>query len=116
MGPVATVQGALTLLKEELPSNALLDVNLGNELVTPVAADLRAHNVPFAIASACDRPEEFGGEVLSGAPNVGKPTRDASPGRFVATDKCLAEVVRSPRRGAVRQNAQAWNLQGPASG
>jgi DNA-binding response OmpR family regulator len=74
MGPVATVQGALRLLEDELPSVALLDVNLGNELVTPVAESLKARDVPFALATAYERPEQFGGEVLAGAPNVGKPT------------------------------------------
>jgi hypothetical protein len=52
IGPVATVQAALRLLEDELPSVALLDVNLGIELVTPVAEALKARNVPFAIASA----------------------------------------------------------------
>ena len=74
IGPVATVQGALRLLEDELPSVALLDVNLGNQLVTPVAESLKARGVPFALASAYQRPEQFGGEVLAGAPNVGKPT------------------------------------------
>jgi CheY-like chemotaxis protein len=41
MGPVATVRDALRLLEDELPSVALLDVNLGNELVTPVADSLK---------------------------------------------------------------------------
>ena len=76
MGPAASVQQALQLLKQELPSTALLDVHLGDELVTPVAERLKAHDVPFAVASAYDRPEQFGGEVLSGAPNVGKPVRE----------------------------------------
>jgi DNA-binding NtrC family response regulator len=76
MGPAASVQHALQLLKQELPSTALLDVHLGDELVTPVAERLKAHDVPFAVASAYDRPEQFGGEVLSGAPNVGKPVRE----------------------------------------
>jgi len=74
IGPVATVQGALALLEDEEPAVALLDVNLGNELVTPVAQALKARNVPFAVASAHDKPERFGGEVLAGAPNAGKPT------------------------------------------
>jgi DNA-binding response OmpR family regulator len=74
IGPVATVLGALRLLEDELPSVALLDVNLGNELVTPVAEALKARDVPFAVASAYGEPEQFGGEVLAGAPNVGKPT------------------------------------------
>lgn len=74
IGPVATVQGALRLLEAELPSVALLDVYLGKELVTPVAQSLEAANVPFVLATAYDRPEQFGGEVLARAPNVGKPT------------------------------------------
>lgn len=77
IGPVPTVEGALSLLEQELPSVALLDLNLGNELVTPVADSLKAHNVPFAVASAYDRPEQVGGDVLSGAPNVGKPAAEA---------------------------------------
>ena len=47
-----------------------------NELVTPVAEALRARNVPFAVSSAHDMPERFGGEVLAGAPNVGKPASE----------------------------------------
>jgi DNA-binding response OmpR family regulator len=74
MGPVATVRDALRLLEDELPSVALLDVNLGNELVTPVADSLKARDVPFAVASAYDKPEQIGGEILAGAPNLGKPT------------------------------------------
>jgi DNA-binding response OmpR family regulator len=41
IGPVATVAGALRLLDVERPTAALLDVNLGSELVTPVAEALR---------------------------------------------------------------------------
>ena len=52
IGPVATVRGALRLLEDELPSVAVLDVNLGNEFVTPLQrpctrvvcrSQLRAH-------------------------------------------------------------------------
>jgi DNA-binding response OmpR family regulator len=74
MGPVATVGAALRLLEGELPSVALLDVNLRNELVTPVAESLKERGVPFAVASAFEKPDRIGGEVLAGAPNVGKPT------------------------------------------
>jgi hypothetical protein len=35
---------------------------------------LKARDVPFAVASAYDKPEEVGGEVLANALNVGKPT------------------------------------------
>ncbi|RWB93021.1 MAG: response regulator [Mesorhizobium sp.] len=74
IGPVATVRDALRLLEDEVPTVALLDVNLGTELVTPLAEILKARDVPFAVASAYDKPEQFGGEVLAGAPNAGKPT------------------------------------------
>lgn len=83
MGPVATVGDALRLLEGELPLVALLDVNLGSELITPVAETLKARGVPFAVASAYERPERIGGEVLAGAPNVGKPTRE----------RCLVAVL-----------------------
>lgn len=73
MGPVATVKGALALLDSELPTVALLDVNLGSELVTPVAIALRGYGIPFAVASAYAKPEQYGGEVLAGVPNAGKP-------------------------------------------
>jgi DNA-binding response OmpR family regulator len=76
IGPVATVKGALQILEDELPTVALLDVNLGKELVTPVAEVLKARGVPFALATAYDRPEQVGGEVLAGVPNVGKPTAE----------------------------------------
>lgn len=76
MGPVGTVREALILLEGERPSVALLDVNLGDEKVTPVAEYLAEHGVPFALASAYEKPEQFGGDVLTGAPNAGKPTNE----------------------------------------
>lgn len=85
--PAATVAGALGLLEAELPTVALLDVNLGRELVTPVAEALKAQGVPLAVASAYEKPERFGGEVLAGAPNAGKPTNER---RLAAT---LAQLV-----------------------
>lgn len=88
IGPVATVQDALRLLEAELPSVAMLDVNLGKELVTPVAERLKAQNVPFAVASAYDKPESQGGDVLAGVPNVGKPANER---HVLATLKLLTE-------------------------
>ncbi|TIV23485.1 MAG: response regulator, partial [Mesorhizobium sp.] len=40
IGPVGSVAAAFRLLERERPAVALLDVNLGNELVTPVAEQL----------------------------------------------------------------------------
>ncbi len=74
IGPAASVRACLRLLEKELPNVALLDVNLGTELVTEVAEVPHRQGIPFAVASAYDRPELIGGEVLAGAPNVGKPT------------------------------------------
>jgi CheY-like chemotaxis protein len=76
LGPVGTVREALGILGHELPSVALLDVNLGDELVTPVAEFLQTRGVPFAVASAYEKPEQFGGPVLAGVPNAGKPTNE----------------------------------------
>ncbi|WP_366930084.1 hypothetical protein [Mesorhizobium sp.] len=46
IGPVASVTAAALLLERERPSVALLDVNLGNELATPVAEQLRQPRYP----------------------------------------------------------------------
>ncbi|WP_420135681.1 response regulator [Rhodopseudomonas sp.] len=74
IGPAPDVQAAFRLLEMERPVVALLDVNLGKELVTPIAETLKAQGVPFAVASAYDEPEKVGGAVLAGVPNAGKPT------------------------------------------
>ncbi|MCA1369743.1 response regulator [Bradyrhizobium sp. BRP14] len=76
LGPAATVEEALELLDEELPAVALLDVTLRDGAVTVVAEALRAQDVPFIVASAYSKPELIGGEILAGAPNVGKPTEE----------------------------------------
>ncbi|ASY56365.1 response regulator [Sinorhizobium sp. CCBAU 05631] len=91
LGPAATVKEALGLLGDGLPTVAILDVTLRDGSVAEVAEALRAQNVPFVVASAYSRPELIGGEVLAGAPNVGKPTE----GRRLLT--VLEQVVRSGR-------------------
>lgn len=89
LGPAATVEEALLLLDVQLPAVAVLDVTLRDGSVTRVAEALRAQNVPFVVASAYNRPEHVGGEILAGAPNVGKPTEER---RLFAA---LAQAVRS---------------------
>ncbi|TCN22132.1 response regulator [Sinorhizobium americanum] len=76
LGPATTVKEALALLDDELPAVALLDVSLKDGSVTLVAEALRARKVPFVVASAYSRPELIGGDVLAGAPGVGKPTEE----------------------------------------
>jgi CheY-like chemotaxis protein len=45
------VAKALALLEDTVPHIAVLDINLGYELVYPVAAHLRARSIPFIFAS-----------------------------------------------------------------
>ncbi|TDK32131.1 response regulator [Rhizobium deserti] len=73
IGPAATVHNALALLEKEPPAVALLDVSLGDELVTPVAELLKQRAIPFAVATAYAKPEQYGGPLLAAVPNVGKP-------------------------------------------
>lgn len=89
LGPAATVREALRLLESELPTVAILDVTLRDGVVTLVAEALRAQNVPFVVASAYSNPQIVGGDILAGAPNVGKPTRER---RLLAV---LERLVRS---------------------
>ena len=72
IGPVGTTSDALALLHGELPSVALLDLNLGDELVTPVALALKQEGVPFVLATAVAQPEQYGGDVFAGILNIGK--------------------------------------------
>ncbi|GAB6194768.1 response regulator [Lysobacter xanthus] len=63
LGPVATVEDALALV-ERVPEmdGAVLDVNLGDEVVYPVADALTARGIPFLFSTANDPgrlPERF---------------------------------------------------------
>ncbi len=91
LGPVPTVEAALSLLARERPDVALLDINLRGIPSTPVAEALVAAGVPFATASAYDKPERIGGDVMIGVPNVGKPAKD---GRILAV---LVELLKDTR-------------------
>lgn len=73
LGPTGSVQAALRLLEQQSPTVAILDVNLRNELVTPLAEALKSCKVPFVIASAVGDPVELCGEVLAEAPVLSKP-------------------------------------------
>jgi two-component system, response regulator PdtaR len=83
---VGEVQEGLDFLKHERPDAAVLDVNLSDGNVTPVAAVLKSMNVPFVLASALSDREISRNSVLAGTPNLGKPT-DA--GKLVAAVKAL---------------------------
>ncbi|MBB3137007.1 DNA-binding response OmpR family regulator [Rhizobium pisi] len=74
LGPAASVDHALDLIREERPHAAVLDFNLIGEKVTPVALQLKALGVPFVIASAVHPTELAVHSVLAGVANIGKPT------------------------------------------
>lgn len=64
LGPVPSVDDALALLETEAtPDAAVLDINLGDEQVFPVADALRAAAVPFVFLSGYDArmiPDQYG--------------------------------------------------------
>ena len=84
IGPAASVRQALTLLNDQRPDAAVLDVTLGGEKVTPVALLLQSIGIPFILASASDAAELARHDCLAHATNLGKPTDLAE----------LVEVVR----------------------
>jgi CheY-like chemotaxis protein len=75
LAPAASVATALESLKSNTVDAALLDINLGGELVFPVADALASRGVPFVFVSAYPRtdiPPEHRDRPL-----VSKPFRDA---------------------------------------
>jgi DNA-binding response OmpR family regulator len=90
LGPAPTVQAALKLLDQHRPDAAVLDMNLRNEMVTPVAQILRQMAVPFAIASAYGTSAWLHDDALNGAPSLGKPT---SPTKLIAV---MQELLTTP--------------------
>lgn len=57
VGPAATLQEARRLVADTLPDAAVLDVNLGGELVYPLAEWLRDRKVPFVFCSGYEHLE-----------------------------------------------------------
>ena len=82
VGPVARATPALEALASEPVDLALLDINLGQEDVYPLARELLRREVPFFFATGCEPwvvPEAF-----RDVPRLDKPL----------TSKVLAEAVR----------------------
>lgn len=73
MGPAASVKSALLLLHAQTPTVAVLDINLGAELVTPVALQLQLRGIPFVFASAYRDLNVIGVPELSDAISIQKP-------------------------------------------
>jgi two-component system, response regulator PdtaR len=75
LGPVATAEEALLLLRDNRPAAALLDVQLLNGMITPVAERLQTLRVPFVLVSGYTGPE-LQKPALANAPRVGKPVSE----------------------------------------
>jgi DNA-binding response OmpR family regulator len=72
VGPAPTIDRALALIRSERPDAAILDVNLNGTTAAPIAAELRAQNVPFVLATGYGDKQELQLE-LRNAPRVKKP-------------------------------------------
>lgn len=68
-----SVPEALARMAEERFDLAILDLDLGGTLSTPVAEALRAAGIPFLLASGYDDGTGVDAEVLRGVPRLSKP-------------------------------------------
>jgi len=71
IGPAANVQDALVLLATSEIDGAILDVQLGDEFVFPVAEKMDEANIPFVFATGYDVsviPARFSGFTLCEKP------------------------------------------------
>ncbi|PIB93665.1 HWE histidine kinase domain-containing protein [Caulobacter sp. FWC2] len=65
VGPVGAIEAALDLLDRGQPiDRAVLDVNLGGRLITPVARALADRRIPFVYLTGYQEPDVDGGPVL----------------------------------------------------
>jgi CheY-like chemotaxis protein len=73
VGPASSVAQALALLASTGCDAAVLDVNLGNETVEPVARELITSGTPFVAVSGYSRDQQS--SLLRNAPLIGKPLK-----------------------------------------
>jgi two-component sensor histidine kinase len=64
VGPVGTIEEALILLDDQPIDRAVLDVNLGGRLITPVAKALTHRRIPFVYLTGYQEPDVDGGPIL----------------------------------------------------
>ena len=64
VGPVGTIEEALHLLDDQPIDRALLDVNLGGRLITPVALALSRRRIPFVYLTGYQEPDVDDGPIL----------------------------------------------------
>lgn len=64
VGPAGTIEEALSLLADQPIDRALLDVNLGGRLITPVAQALARRRIPFVYLTGYQEPDVDDGPIL----------------------------------------------------
>ncbi len=81
VGPAGNLQALGALVNDNVIDGALLDINLGGELVYPLADRLLERGIPFVLTSGYDEnlPERF-----AGTPRCGKPYRLEALSRILA--------------------------------
>lgn len=89
VGPVPSVSAAMDILSRQRVAAAILDANLADRDITPVALLLASRKVPFLIHTAVGVPAELA-VALPGLPVVLKPHE---PERILV--RLLAEIRRS---------------------
>lgn len=81
VGPTGTVEAALKLVHANAVDAAVLDVNLGDEMVYPVAEELEARNIPFIFTTG------YGDKSLPerwrSKPRLAKPYNHHQFGQFI---------------------------------
>ena len=64
VGPAGTIEDALDLVSQGAVDRAILDVNLGGRMVTPVAMALADRGIPFVYLTGYQEPQVVDGPVL----------------------------------------------------
>ena len=75
VGPASTLSVGLSLVDDAHVCAAVLDINLGEETVWPLADSLQERGIPFGFVSANLRHPELEGR-FSSAPKLSKPVRE----------------------------------------
>lgn len=91
VGPAASVEQALAIIESAAVSAAILDANLLDRDITPVALALESRGIPFVIHSAVGVPSELA-EALPSLPFVPKPA-DASLVVSCLWEQCISRGV-----------------------
>jgi DNA-binding response OmpR family regulator len=87
LGPVATVSEALAAARDQCIDAAVLDINLGDDLVYTVAEILARRGVPFVFVTGYD--SDSVDARFSGIPVLQKPIERESLQRIFANDDDL---------------------------